>query len=59
MIEVIVTLPITMGFLEDDRDFSGVSSIPDYYKKKTIFITGGSGKLVTHLLIYFIGLKDI
>ena len=32
-----------MGFLED-RDLSGVPSIPEFYKGKTIFITGGSGK---------------
>lgn len=32
-----------MGFLED-RDLSDVPDIPEFYKGKTIFITGGSGK---------------
>lgn len=33
-----------MGFLED-RDFSDVPTIPEFYRNKTLFITGGSGKL--------------
>ncbi|CAG9576943.1 unnamed protein product [Danaus chrysippus] len=42
-----------MGFL--DRDFSDVPSIADYYKNKTIFITGGSGfmgKVLVEKLLY-------
>ncbi|KAJ8707763.1 hypothetical protein PYW07_011440 [Mythimna separata] len=43
-----------MGFLED-RDLSGVPSIPEFYKGKTIFITGGSGfmgKVLIEKLLY-------
>ncbi|CAH0712827.1 unnamed protein product, partial [Brenthis ino] len=43
-----------MGFLEE-RDLSDVPSIPDYYKGKTIFITGGSGfmgKVLVEKLLY-------
>ncbi|XP_072948663.1 putative fatty acyl-CoA reductase CG5065 [Epargyreus clarus] len=43
-----------MGFLED-RDFSDVPKIPEYYKGKTIFITGGSGfmgKVLIEKLLY-------
>lgn len=32
-----------MGFLED-RDLSNVPTIPEFYKGKTVLITGGSGK---------------
>ena len=31
-----------MGFLEE-FDLSNVPDIPEYYKGKTLFITGGSG----------------
>ncbi|CAH0602038.1 unnamed protein product [Chrysodeixis includens] len=43
-----------MGFLED-RDLSDVPTIPDFYKGKTIFITGGSGfigKVLIEKLLY-------
>ncbi|XP_075988675.1 putative fatty acyl-CoA reductase CG5065 [Anticarsia gemmatalis] len=43
-----------MGFLED-RDFSKVVEIPEFYKGKTIFITGGSGfmgKVLIEKLLY-------
>ncbi|XP_041970554.1 putative fatty acyl-CoA reductase CG5065 [Aricia agestis] len=43
-----------MTFLED-QDFSEIELIPDYYKGKTIFITGGSGflgKALTEKLLH-------
>lgn len=43
-----------MGFLED-RDLADVPSIPEFYKGKTIFITGGSGfigKVLIEKLLY-------
>ncbi|XP_075988680.1 putative fatty acyl-CoA reductase CG5065 [Anticarsia gemmatalis] len=43
-----------MGFLED-RDMTDVPSIPEFYKGKTIFITGGSGfigKILIEKLLY-------
>ncbi|XP_050358525.1 fatty acyl-CoA reductase 1-like [Nymphalis io] len=43
-----------MGFL-DDRDLENVPSIQEYYKGKTIFITGGSGfmgKVLVEKLLY-------
>ncbi|XP_049883831.1 putative fatty acyl-CoA reductase CG5065 [Pectinophora gossypiella] len=43
-----------MGFLED-RDMSKVPTIPEFYKGKTIFITGGSGfmgKVLIEKLLY-------
>ncbi|CAH1642238.1 unnamed protein product [Spodoptera littoralis] len=43
-----------MGFLED-RDLSGVPSIPEFYRGKTIFITGASGfmgKVLLEKLLY-------
>ncbi|XP_041970503.1 putative fatty acyl-CoA reductase CG5065 [Aricia agestis] len=43
-----------MTFLEE-RDFSDVPTIPEYYKGKTIFITGGSGfmgKILIEKLLY-------
>ncbi|CAG4948944.1 unnamed protein product [Parnassius apollo] len=43
-----------MGFLED-RDFSDVPTIPEYYKGKTLFVTGGSGfmgKVLIEKLLY-------
>ncbi|XP_068621838.1 fatty acyl-CoA reductase 1 [Battus philenor] len=43
-----------MGFLED-RDFTDVETIPEYYKGKTLFITGGSGfmgKVLLEKLLY-------
>ncbi|XP_013146638.1 PREDICTED: fatty acyl-CoA reductase 1-like [Papilio polytes] len=43
-----------MGFLED-RDFSAVPQIPQYYRGKTLFITGGSGfmgKVLVEKLLY-------
>ncbi|KAJ8706363.1 hypothetical protein PYW08_010989 [Mythimna loreyi] len=43
-----------MGFLED-RDLSGVPSIPEFYRGKTVFITGGSGfmgKVLIEKLLY-------
>lgn len=33
-----------MTFLED-RDLEDVPTIPEYYKGKTIFMTGGTGNL--------------
>ncbi|KAF9408192.1 hypothetical protein HW555_012049 [Spodoptera exigua] len=44
----------TMGFLEE-RDLCEVPSIPEFYKGKTIFITGGSGfigKVLIEKLLY-------
>jgi type IV secretory pathway ATPase VirB11/archaellum biosynthesis ATPase len=38
-----------MGFLED-RDLSTVPTILEYYKGKTLFITGGTGKNKTNLM---------
>ncbi|KAF9794076.1 hypothetical protein SFRURICE_013541 [Spodoptera frugiperda] len=43
-----------MGFLED-RDLSGVPSIPEFYRGKTVFITGASGfmgKVLVEKLLY-------
>nr|UEV87811.1 fatty acyl reductase 5 [Maruca vitrata] len=43
-----------MGFLED-RQFEDVEDIPEFYKGKTVFITGGSGfigKAVIEKLLY-------
>ncbi|XP_045770546.1 fatty acyl-CoA reductase 1-like [Maniola jurtina] len=43
-----------MTFLED-RDLEDVPSIPEYYKGKTVFITGGSGfmgKVLVEKLLY-------
>ncbi|CAB3233633.1 unnamed protein product [Arctia plantaginis] len=43
-----------MGFLEE-RDLSGIPTIPEFYKGKTIFITGGSGfigKVLIEKLLY-------
>nr|BBD13399.1 fatty acyl-CoA reductase [Hyphantria cunea] len=43
-----------MGFLEE-RDLSGCPTIPEFYKGKTIFITGGSGfigKVLIEKLLY-------
>ncbi|CAH0601898.1 unnamed protein product [Chrysodeixis includens] len=43
-----------MGFLEE-RDISDVPTIPEFYKGKTIFITGGSGfmgKVLIEKLLY-------
>ncbi|KAJ0182965.1 hypothetical protein K1T71_000941 [Dendrolimus kikuchii] len=43
-----------MGYLED-RDFSDVPTIPEYFKDKTIFITGGTGfigKVLIEKLLY-------
>ncbi|CAH2056126.1 unnamed protein product, partial [Iphiclides podalirius] len=43
-----------MGFLEE-RDLSDAPTIPEYYKDKTLFITGGSGfmgKVLIEKLLY-------
>lgn len=43
-----------MGFLED-RDFTGIPTIPEFYKGKSVFITGGSGfmgKVLIEKLLY-------
>ncbi|XP_041971130.1 fatty acyl-CoA reductase 1-like [Aricia agestis] len=43
-----------MGFLEE-RDLEGVCTIPEYFRGKTIFITGGSGfmgKVLLEKLLY-------
>nr|XP_049707301.1 putative fatty acyl-CoA reductase CG5065 [Helicoverpa armigera] len=43
-----------MGFLEE-RDLSDVPTIPEFYKGKTIFVTGGSGfigKVLIEKLLY-------
>ncbi|KAJ8706359.1 hypothetical protein PYW08_010985 [Mythimna loreyi] len=49
-----------MGFLED-RDLSDVPTIPQFFKGKTIFITGGSGfigKVLIEKLLYSCGGLD-